>query len=112
MGQRDLVLLGQQRMPPHLMQVQPKQSVLSRSLIVLVSPVVGGGGKAPMHAAAGPLVLVACWEDHAAAARCRYDQHPLWLPDTSNSAVPASRNRGLTLATVRRDRLHAMRRAR
>jgi hypothetical protein len=61
-----------------------------------------------MHADAGPLVLVACWEDRAAAAHCRHDQHPFWLPDSSNPAIPASRNRGLALATMRRDRRHAM----
>jgi hypothetical protein len=60
-----------------------------------------------MHAA-GSLVLVACWEDRAAAARCRHDQHPLWPPGSSNPAVPASRNRGLALATMRRFHRHAM----
>ena len=32
----------------------------------------------------------------------------LWLPGSSHPAIPASRHRGLTLTTMRRDRLHAM----
>jgi hypothetical protein len=53
-------------------------------------------------------VLVACGEDRATAARCRHDQHPLWLPVSSNPAISASRSCGLALAAMRRDRRQPM----
>jgi hypothetical protein len=50
----------------------------------------------------------AFWVGSSSHRMRRHDQPPLWLPGSSHPAIPASRHRGLTLTTMRRDGLHAM----